>query len=315
MKRFAQLFTDLDQTTSTNAKVAALAGYFRAAPEEDRLWTIALLSGRRPKRTVTTTKLREWAAEAAEIPAWLFDEAYPIVGDLAETIALVLPPARNRADKSLSGWIKEIRALATKEDGERKTRIRAAWDSLDPIERFLFNKLITGGFRIGVSQKLMTRALSQATGIEEPKLAHLLMGDWTPETTSYQTLILDPDPSTDLSKPYPFYLAYQLDSETSDLGPPAEWSAEWKWDWHPRPAHLARRIAFLMVAGRGTDDRSVPRICNGSRFCPRWHGNRRRSAGLARRKTYVFQCFAKTHRAEIGSEEASFRGPGDPSGL
>ena len=90
MNRFAALFATIDQSTKTTVKVAALADYFREAPEEDRLWTIALFSGRRPKRAVTTTRLREWAAEHAGLPLWLVEEAYPVVGDLAETIALIL---------------------------------------------------------------------------------------------------------------------------------------------------------------------------------------------------------------------------------
>ena len=112
MKRFAALFQALDQTTSTNAKVAELAEYFETAPPQDRLWTIALFSGRRPKRTVTATKLREWAAELAGIPQWLFEEAYPIVGDLAETIALILPDPAGGSDLSLTEQIEEIRGLA-----------------------------------------------------------------------------------------------------------------------------------------------------------------------------------------------------------
>ncbi len=230
MKRFAELFTRLDQTTRTNDKVEALAEYFQIAPEDDRLWTIALLSGRRPRRTVTTTQLREWAAERAGIPLWLFEESYPIVGDLAETIALVLPAPSGASDQSLTGWIGEIRSLASLDEPERKDRILAAWDALESTERFVFNKLITGGFRMGVSQKLMTRALSRATGIEEPDLAHRLMGDWSPDTTTFDRLILAPDPGVDLSKPYPFYLAYQLDAPVEKLGDPADWAAEHKWD-------------------------------------------------------------------------------------
>ncbi|MEL6169325.1 MAG: ATP-dependent DNA ligase [Pseudomonadota bacterium] len=230
MKHFAALFTALDQTTKTNAKVAALAAYFRDAPEADRLWTIALLSGRRPKRSVTTTRLREWAAERASLPLWLFEEAYPIVGDLAETIALILPPPSSTSEKSLADWFIDILGLQPLEDAERKVRILDAWDRLEPVERFLFNKLITGGFRMGVSQKLMTRALSQATGIKEADLAHRLMGAWTPETTSYDALVTAPDPSADLSRPYPFYLAYQLDEPPENLGAPADWAAEYKWD-------------------------------------------------------------------------------------
>ncbi len=230
MKRFARLFAALDQTTKTNAKVAALAEYFTQTPDDDRLWTIALLSGRRPRRTVTTTLLRQWAAERAGIPLWLFEEFYPIVGDLAETIALILPPPGRASDRSLTHWIAEIQALAALDEPQRKARVLDAWDQLDTTERFLFNKLITGGFRVGVSQKLMTRALAQATGIEEASLAHRLMGDWTPQTTSFERLILTEDPAADLSRPYPFYLAYQLDDPPEALGDPGDWLAEWKWD-------------------------------------------------------------------------------------
>lgn len=230
MERFAALFTALDQTTKTNAKVAALAAYFADAPDRDRLWTIALLSGRRPKRSVTVTRLREWAAERAGIPLWLFEESYPVVGDLAETIALVLPEPTHRADRSLTEWIGMIRGLAALDEAGRKAPILEAWDGLDKTQRFVFNKLITGGFRMGVSQKLMTRALSRATGIDEPDLAHRLMGDWSPDTISFERLILAPDPGADLSKPYPFYLAYQLEDPVEALGDPGDWAAEQKWD-------------------------------------------------------------------------------------
>ncbi|WP_425091220.1 ATP-dependent DNA ligase [Tropicimonas sp. S265A] len=230
MKRFAALFTALDQTTKTNRKVAALTEYFRTAPDDDKLWTIALLSGRRPKRAVNTTRLREWGAEAAGIPLWLFEEAYPIVGDLAETIALVLPEGSGSSDRSLSDWITELRGLATQEEPARKAAVLAAWSSLGPVERFVYNKLLTGGFRMGVSAKLMTRALAQATEVPETELAHRLMGDWTPETVSFESLVLTRDPEADLSKPYPFYLAYQLEEDPQALGPPSDWLAEHKWD-------------------------------------------------------------------------------------
>lgn len=229
MKHFAALFTTLDQTTKTTRKVAALAAYFRQASDSDRLWTIALLSGRRPKRGVTTTLLRAWAAEKAGIPLWLFEESYPIVGDLSETIALVLPPATGQSEQSLTHWIECVRDLGQYEVEEKKQIILGAWDSLPATERFLFNKLITGGLRIGVSQKLMTRALSQALDIPEDTLAHRLMGDWTPDTTSFEDLILSDNPEADASKPYPFYLAYQIE-DIDQLGAPVDWQAEWKWD-------------------------------------------------------------------------------------
>ncbi len=248
MKRFAHLFTTLDQTTKTNAKVAALADYFKAAPDTDKLWTIALLSGRRPKRGVTTTLLREWAAEKAGIPLWLFEESYPIVGDLSETIALVLPPATGTSDKPLTQWIEIVRDIGQHEVGTKKQIILDAWDSLPPLERFLFNKLITGGLRIGVSQKLMTRALAQATEIEEATLAHRLMGDWTPDTTTFEDLILSENPEADASKPYPFYLAYQME-DLEALGPPADWRAEWKWDGIRGQLVIRRGIHHLWSRG------------------------------------------------------------------
>ncbi len=229
MKDFATLFTRIDETTKTTVKVAALADFFTVAADEDKLWTIALFTGRRPKRTITATRLREWAAEVASLPDWLFEDSYAIAGDLAETISLVLPPATTHKDAPLAYWIGEVRRLATLDDAGRKAGIIAAWDQLAQVERFLFTKLLTGGFRVGVSAKLMTRALARATGQDEATLTHKLMGQWTPDTTTYHQLIEAVDPGADLSRPYPFYLAYALDT-VDDLGDPADWAAERKWD-------------------------------------------------------------------------------------
>lgn len=230
MKQFATLFNAIDQSTKTTLKVKALAAYFGAAEEADRLWTIALFSGRRPKRAVTTTKLREWAAEVAEIPLWLFEDSYGIVGDLAETITLVLPENTSVDNRSLSQWINDLRGLAAVDEPERKAFVLDAWQRLGGTERFVFNKLITGGFRVGISQKLMTRALSQATDKPEAELAHRLMGNWHPDDVSWHSLIVAEDASADASRPYPFYLAYGLEEEPEALGAPDAWRAEWKWD-------------------------------------------------------------------------------------
>lgn len=230
MKQFASLYTQLDQTTRTNDKVDALARYFAQASEEDRLWTVAILSHRRPRRTVNTTLLRTWAAELAGIPLWLFEESYHVVGDLSEAIALTLPQPQSENNQSLTYWIEYIKALDKLEEEEKKRRITAAWESMDHTERLVFNKLIMGGFRVGVSQKLMVRALSQYTGIGENTLAHRIMGNWDPAETTFENLILTKDPLEDTSKPYPFYLAYALESEPEELGAPSEWVAERKWD-------------------------------------------------------------------------------------
>ncbi len=230
MKRFAQLIKTLDSTNKTNRKVAALADYFRAAPDRDKVWTIALLSHRRPSRPVNTTLLRNWAAEWAGIPEWLFEESYHIVGDLAETIALVVPTAQQRTQKSLGDFLEEMILLKTQTEEEKKSYLIRHWNSMDYYERFVFNKLITGGFRIGVSQKLMTRALSQATGIDEDLLAYRLMGNWDPKTISFKKLVLEENEAESLSRPYPFFLAYPIEGNVEGLGEVKNWFLEHKWD-------------------------------------------------------------------------------------
>jgi len=229
MKAFADLFTTLDQTTKTSLKVAAMAAYFATAPEDDKLWCIALFSGRRPRRVITTGALREWAAEQAGLPLWLVEECYPVVGDLAETINLILPPAASQKEQSLTNWIYSLKSLSLLDKDDQKTGILTAWNSLASTQRFLFIKLLTGGFRIGVSQKLMTRALAQATGQDEAALTHKLMGNWTPDNTTWHALIEQGDPSADLSRPYPFYLAYGVEG-LDKLGDVRDWFIDRKWD-------------------------------------------------------------------------------------
>ena len=167
MKKFAALIKELDSTNKTNVKVNALATYFQEADDRDKIWTIAILSHRRPPRPVNTTLLRNWAAELANIPGWLFEESYHIVGDLAETIALVLDKNEKQTSKSLTDFLEEMIQLKQLDEDAKKAYLFENWKTLNYSERFVFNKLITGGFRIGVSQKLMTRALSKATGIDQ----------------------------------------------------------------------------------------------------------------------------------------------------
>jgi len=189
MKDFAQLIEELDATTKTNRKVAALAEYFRNASEADKIWTIAILSHRRPPRPVNTTLLREYAAELAQIQLWLFEDSYHIVGDLAESIALVIPNDQMKSDQSLSEILEELILLKAKAEQEKKEYVQQKWMQLDYYSRFVFTKLLTGGFRIGISQKLMTKALSQVTDVPEDELDYRLMGDWTPASTSFEELI------------------------------------------------------------------------------------------------------------------------------
>ncbi|MBM1105558.1 ATP-dependent DNA ligase [Aurantibacter crassamenti] len=230
MKNFAQLIKTLDSTNKTTTKVQALANYFSVATDKDKVWTIAILSHRRPPRPVNTTLLRKWASELANIPLWLFEESYHIVGDLAETIALVVPATKSSTEKTLTQFLEEMIALKKKTDEQKKAYLFENWKILDYYERFVFTKLITGGFRIGVSQKLMTRALAKSTAIDQDILAYKLMGNWNPDKITFQQLILEENESDYLSKPYPFYLAYPIENEIANLGDINLWSAEHKWD-------------------------------------------------------------------------------------
>ncbi|MEM9856149.1 MAG: ATP-dependent DNA ligase [Bacteroidota bacterium] len=230
MRQFAELFTQLDQTTKTLVKVNALSKYFDEVTDEDKLWTIAILSHRRPKRTVNSTLIKQWAAQFGDVPFWLFEESYHVVGDLAETISLILPEPSESSEQGLSWWIDFIKSLSDLEEEDKMQKMHWAWSSLSNTERFVFNKLLTGGFRMGVSQKLMTRALAKHTGQDENILAHRLMGNWSPDSTSFSELLLTENEGQDDSKPYPFYLAYALDSDISQLGNTDEWLAERKWD-------------------------------------------------------------------------------------
>lgn len=248
MKSFTQLFTSLDQTTKTTLKIAALVSYFEKATDEDKMWAIALLSHRRPKRTVNATYLATWASELSGLPAWLFDESYHVVGDLAETITLMLPATRESSSFSLRYWIDFIRELEQLDVDEKRERILWAWDRLDEMERFVFNKLITGSFRIGVSQSLMVKALAAHTGVQQNVVAHKLMGNWSPDYGNFRELLYTAD-EVDISKPYPFYLAYAIEGDVSDLGSPSDWFAERKWDGIRGQIIVRNRELFVWSRG------------------------------------------------------------------
>ncbi len=231
VKQFAKLFVQLDQTNKTNDKVALIKSYFSEAPEPDQLWTLAFFTHKRPRRPVKSSLLRQWAAELAQIPDWLLEESYHSVGDLAETISLILPPPTTTQDQSLAYWIDYLKALGPLDDAEKKARTVAAWQQMTQPETFVFTKLMTSSFRIGVSQNLVTRAIAEVYDLDKTIVAHRLMGDWKPSTTTFENLILQHNAGDQLSRPYPFFLAHPTDTElVAGLGPATEWQAEWKWD-------------------------------------------------------------------------------------
>lgn len=230
MKHFSLLIEDLDKTNKVNARIQALVRYFQSAEDIDKLWAIALLMDKRPKRPVNTTLLRSWAAKLSGVPGWLFEESYHVVGDLAETIALLVQQHYPDQEKPLHYWISALMALSDKSDEEKKAFILEAWQSLGYYETFIFNKLLTGGFRLGISSKIVIKALSKHTGIEENVLAHRLSGNWSPLNTTFDQLLGIHEVSVNISQPYPFCLAYPLETELSELGQPEDWSVEYKWD-------------------------------------------------------------------------------------
>ncbi|WP_207429307.1 ATP-dependent DNA ligase [Pedobacter sp. SYSU D00535] len=259
MRDFACLFSDLDETNKTNEKVAVLKEYFLSVPDEDKIQTLALFTGRKPKRQINSSLLKQYAMEMAGIPTWLFEESYQVVGDLAETIALLLPEPAGEQTKSLSDWIAEIRSLVNFTEEDRRSWLLNAWDTMGYQERFVFNKILTGSFRVGVSQNLIIKALADISGLESATLTHRIMGNWDPLSFSFQELLQEQDASDDVSRPYPFCLAYAI-QETSDkqktadeieaeLGNPAEWQAEWKWDGIRAQAIHRKGTIFIWTRG------------------------------------------------------------------
>lgn len=230
MREFARTINAIDFTTKTSVKRMALTEYLDQATDKDKVWVIALFTHRRPKRTVKTALLREWAAEQAGIPLWLFEETYHIVGDLAETIASLLPsPTAYRDEYSLDYWFQWLLALKDQEEDTKKEKILWAWSVLDKTERFIFNKLITGGFRIGVSANTLALALADHLEQEKSDILLKLTGNWDPYTTTFEQLFSHSG-EQNLAKPYPFYLAYPVEEKFFEEENTADWQAEWKWD-------------------------------------------------------------------------------------
>jgi len=230
MRLFSELAVKLGTSTKTNDKLDALIHYFTGADDADKVWVIALFSGRRPKRTVNSTQLQEWCREVTGLPAWLFEESYHTVGDLAETISLLLPEPEEMVDGDLAFYLRRLMQLGKEDEAIKKEFVLSCWGRMNKEERFVFNKLITGGFRIGISQKMIVNALAKTVGAEASIIAHRISGDWDPATTSFATLLSEEGAAADLSRPYPFYLAYALEEDLASLGNPEQWQAEWKWD-------------------------------------------------------------------------------------
>jgi len=238
MREFARLYAELDETTATNRKLDALKAYFGSAAPENAAWAVYFLAGGKPRQAIPVKLLRQYATEYAMLDEWLFDECYHAVGDLAETIAHILPEPRQRSDVGLAEWIEQRIAPLR---GAAPETIRAAlfayWDELETRERFLLVKLIGGGFRVGVSKLLVTRALSGIAAVDAKLIAQRLMG-WTdgsvrPTAKGFLQLIAQESPDEHAQRggqPFPFFLAHQLNADPATLGELERWQVEWKYD-------------------------------------------------------------------------------------
>jgi DNA ligase-1 len=259
MREFAQLYAELDETTATNRKLEALQNYFEHAAPENAAWAVYFLAGGKPRQAVPTRLLREAAIEYAGLDEWLFEESHAAVGDMAETIAHILPPPKRHSDIGLAVWMEErIGPLRGADPVTVREKLFEYWDELTWRERFLFVKLIGGGFRVGVSKLLVTRALAAIAAVDAKLIAQRLMG-WTdgrvrPTGAGFLQLIAaqsEDEHKLRGGQPYPFFLAHQLAGDPAELGLLADWQVEWKYDGIR--AQLVRRGAQNYLWSRGED--------------------------------------------------------------
>ncbi len=265
MKRFAQLFNALDASTATSAKVDALKRYFSAAAPADAAWAVYFLAGGKPRQVVPTALLRALAMARAGIDEWLFEASYQAVGDLAETIAHILPPPQQVSDVGLAEWVEQrLLSLRGLSPAQQADNINAYWDELDANGRFLLVKLIGGGFRVGVSKLLVQRALAEGAGIDAKLVAQRMMGytdaKRAPDAQAYLQLVTqEPGAAGDAGQPYPFFLAHALPQPAelpltefdAKLGAPGDWLVEWKYDGIR--AQVVKRAGQVWVWSRGEE--------------------------------------------------------------
>ncbi len=242
MKAFTQLFENVDATTSTNEKIDVLKKYFAQTNSQDAMWAVLILTSRVSKRVLTSRSVRELFLKATNYPDWLFEESYSQVGDTAETVSLLLQSQgltkkegdknTNLVDKTLSEWMEtEIPQIAEIEDVNQKSqKLLEYWKQLLPSEIFVLSKLMTGGFRVGVSERLVVRALADVFGVPTDLVAHRLTGQVAPGGENFERLISPGTIEFVPSQPYPFCLAHAWTDRSQKDWNPATWAIEWKYD-------------------------------------------------------------------------------------
>jgi DNA ligase 1 len=231
LKLFAELCKAIEDSTAIDAKMEVLFEYMRVADPADCIWAISLLSGKKPKQVVPIKKLREWAAELSNVPDWLFEECQSNVGDLAETITLLLPQSDNSTEVKLHVLIENVLAdLRKMDETNQKQSVIDVWMLMNNSERFVWNKLITGSFRPVVQANIIIKAISLFSGVNEQAISHRITGDWEPSLGFFLFLISNDTKDADKSIPYPFCSVGEIEEGFEKIVDINEWQAEWKWD-------------------------------------------------------------------------------------
>ena len=312
MLRFARLFDEIDSTTSTNAKVAAMARYFAEAPPADAAWAVFFLTGRRLKRLVPYAAIHDWTLADTRLPSWLLEESYSVVGDGAETAALVLdqlPVIENPSPLPLVRWVEErILTLRDMAPDEQRRKVTEWWAPLDRLQRFVLLKMITGELRVGVSQTLVVRALSHAAGIPVATVAARLMGEWAPTPEWFGSVLSIESTDVDQSRPYPFFLASPLDEDAVGARRAGGLDSRVEMGRHPRTAGETRRRHPPVVAWRGADHPSLPGDRRGRHPSARRNRSRWRGARVPGRTAAALLGAAAAHRPpETGRADGESR--------
>ena len=245
MRAFQDLFNQLDQVTGTKAKVQALVDHFHAVDPAEAAWALTLLLGKRRRRLITGRRLRDILRDHGGLPDWLIDDCYGQVGDSAETISLLWPAVQERVeatdpglpsgeeDMPLRWWMDTLLpAISTRSDDDQANAVIWLWHRTPRDQHFIVNKLLTGGFRVGVSTGLISRAIAEAFDLEESLVMQRLMGGFEPSAERFVqlTATATPDEHRSSGTPYPFFLASPLEPERLRETSVKDWLLEWKWD-------------------------------------------------------------------------------------
>ena len=265
LNKFAKLFFDLDSNNSNNKKIDLLINYFLSNSALNNSWTIFLLIGKSNKRFISGKSLREYYSIIYKLPIWLIDICHQKVGDSAEVISLLLSNKIDKKSKdiSLNNLIKnKLPELLKISEEEKVEMIKYYWEIIPKENLLVFNKILTGSFRIGVSKGLVRKSLSKMLNMDESIISHRLMGQFIPSAKTYNFIISKKFHQKELGyKPYPFQLANPLDIQVKDLNLD-DYQFEWKYDGIRGQIVKRRKNITIWTRGEELVNNSFPELVN-----------------------------------------------------